>query len=623
MSTRPKALLVDDRRENLLVLERLLGQLDIDIVSTTSSQKALSLALEYDFFVAIVDVQMPEMDGYELVEQVRSRPRTANLPVLFVSAIYSDEYHHRKGYDAGAVDFLSKPFIPEILISKVKVFLDLYNQRARLEDLVVQLDDANQTLSKYTLQLETGVQVARQVTSILELDTLLSEVVRLTQEQFDYYFVGIWLMTPNEESARLMSAQGKSPHYSLDLGTVLNVDLQQSLIAHTLRTGNPYLCPDVHNDPRYMPIGSLPDTASELVLPLKFGDKLLGVLDIQSEQVGAFEPEDATVLQSIADQVAIALRNAQLYAEVITFNTALEDKVRARTAELEKAYQYLELLDRNKSDFIEVVAHELRTPLTLVKGFSQLLSQEECAQNNPLCLQQVNGIVLGAARMHEIVNSMLDMLRIDSRTLELVTEPMNLQELLQSFQQELIPTLHERRLTLEIKDLSALPAIEADPDALSKVFNHLLFNAIKYTPDGGHIFVAGRFIATQGDDRTQGFVQITVSDSGIGIAPEAQELIFTKFYRTGEVAFHSSGKTKFKGGGPGLGLAIARGIVEAHGGKIWAESPGYDEATCPGSQFHTLLPVKQGLTSPEAVQKYLEHLRSSETQAPVLPDIAL
>jgi len=83
-----------------------------------------------------------------------------------------------------------------------------------------------------------------------------------------------------------------------------------------------------------------------------------------------------------------------------------------------------------------------------------------------------------------------------------------------------------------------------------------------------------------------------VSDTGIGINPEFHELIFTKFYQTGQVSFHSTGRTKFKGGGPGLGLAIARGIVEAHGGRIWVESPGYDEETCPGSQFHVVLPVK-------------------------------
>jgi two-component system sensor histidine kinase/response regulator len=106
----------------------------------------LSLTLEHNFCLAIVDVQMPEMDGYELVELLRGNPETSNLPVIFISAIYSDEYHHRKGYDAGAVDFLSKPFVPEILLSKVRVFLDLYDQRIKLEELVSQLNIKNEAL---------------------------------------------------------------------------------------------------------------------------------------------------------------------------------------------------------------------------------------------------------------------------------------------------------------------------------------------------------------------------------------------------------------------------------------------------------------------------------------------
>ncbi len=609
MSTRPHALLVDDRRENLLILERLLSELDIDLVIALSGQAALDLADAHDFFVAIVDVQMPGMDGYELVERLRRRPQTIDLPIIFVSAIYSDEYHHRKGYEAGAVDFLSKPFTPEILISKVEVFLALYNQRTRLQDLVAQLDTANQTLSKYTAQLEAGVQVARQITSILDLSPLLDAVVRLIQEQFDYYFVGIWLLAPEEPIATLMSAHSNAPNATLQIGYQIARDASPSILAQVLRTGKHYLSQDVLADPLYMPVDSLPDTIAEAVFPLVFGETLLGVLDIQSAQHMPFETGDITSLQSLADQVAVALRNAQLYAQVINFNVALEEKVRERTAELEKAYQYLELLDRNKSDFIEVVAHELRTPLTLVKGFSQLLSIAPCAQENPQCLQQVNGIVTGAARMHEIVNTMLDMLKIDSRTLELLLEPVTLAALWKDLSQGLSEALEQRHLTLTLEGLSTLPVIEADSEALTKVFNHLLLNAIKYTPDGGAITVTGHYIETQPEN----YVQVTVRDTGIGIAQESQDLIFTKFYRTGESAFHSSGKTKFKGGGPGLGLAIARGIVTAHGGKIWVESPGYDEQSCPGSQFHVLLPVGQESATPEAFQVQLQNLRAQVT----------
>jgi len=136
--------------------------------------------------------------------------------------------------------------------------------------------------------------------------------------------------------------------------------------------------------------------------------------------------------------------------------------------------------------------------------------------------------------------------------------------------------------------LADLPICSGDPDLLYKVFDHLVNNAIKYTPDGGKITITGRAVQ---DDELGPCVEVSVDDTGIGIEPQDIDLIFEKFYRTGETALHSSGTTKFKGGGPGLGLAIAQGIVLAHGGRIWAESPGCDEETCPGSRFVVRLPI--------------------------------
>jgi putative two-component system response regulator len=128
-------LIVDDREENLYTLEKILSEIpNIRLIQATNGNDALMQTLEYDFCLAIVDVQMPEMDGYELVELLRGNHKTSQLPVIFVSAIFSDEYHHHKGYDVGAVDFLSKPLNPKILVSKVRVFISLYEQRLQLED---------------------------------------------------------------------------------------------------------------------------------------------------------------------------------------------------------------------------------------------------------------------------------------------------------------------------------------------------------------------------------------------------------------------------------------------------------------------------------------------------------
>jgi signal transduction histidine kinase len=127
--------------------------------------------------------------------------------------------------------------------------------------------------------------------------------------------------------------------------------------------------------------------------------------------------------------------------------------------------------------------------------------------------------------------------------------------------------------------------VAADPDLLYKAFHHLIMNAIKYTPDGGEITVSGRTLSGRSE------VEVAVKDTGIGVAPEHKEVVFEKFFQTGEVLLHSSGKTKFKGGGPGLGLAIARGVIQAHHGSIWLESPGRDEAKNPGTTFYVRLPI--------------------------------
>ncbi|MBI1880782.1 MAG: hybrid sensor histidine kinase/response regulator [Chloroflexi bacterium] len=153
MTARSKILIVDDRPENLFALEQLLKELDVEVHQALSGFGALNLTLEHDFCVAIVDIQMPEIDGYELVELLRSNEGTATLPIIFISAIFSDEYHHRKGYEAGAVDFMSKPFVPEILLSKVKVFINLYRQRQTLEEEVKQRRQAEAALHEANLAL--------------------------------------------------------------------------------------------------------------------------------------------------------------------------------------------------------------------------------------------------------------------------------------------------------------------------------------------------------------------------------------------------------------------------------------------------------------------------------------
>lgn len=592
---KPGILIVDDLRENRRMLARTLSTLEVEIHEAESGAEALEIvAREPALFVALLDVRMPHMDGYTLAERLRSLPQSATLPLIFISAHDSDTYHHHRAYETGAVDFLNKPVSPRILLSKVRVFLEAFLRQSELEALVKRLDAVNTTLSKQTVRLETSAEVISQIVSLLDIDELLTKILELIRDRFGYAFAGIWLLNKHQgvKTVALRAGQYGTPTPVHRPGDVIAMDAPQSIIAHVCLTGVPYLSNNTKHDPHYLSTPELPFIQSELALPLRFGEGLLGALDIQSESLDAFSSQDVAGLSTLADQIAVAIRNARLYAEVTRLNEELEAKVQERTKQLETAYHHLELLDRNKSDFIAVVSHELRTPLTLVSGFSELLSDDPAIETDTTRRQAVEGILTGAHRMHATIDSMLDVVKIDGQALQLHWSQLSLGTLLNDLVAQGNAALEQRTLTVTLDGLDDLPNIEADREALIKVFSELLSNAIKYTPDGGRITVSGELLASAADADTD-YVEIVIHDTGIGIPTDMQEIIFSKFYSTGEVTFHSSGKTKFKGGGPGLGLPIARGIVAAHGGHVWAESPGYNEARLPGSSFHVVLPVAQ------------------------------
>lgn len=255
--------------------------------------------------------------------------------------------------------------------------------------------------------------------------------------------------------------------------------------------------------------------------------------------------------------------------------------------QLKQVQQTLERLDRSKSDFIAVAAHELKTPLTLVEGYAAMLREVlNKKELSPYEQELLNGISTGTKRLKLIIDDMIDVSMIDNNLLSLNFQPVWVNRLLSVIKNELEPFIKERHQTLEIYDFPGSSEMTfGDPERLLQVLRNVLTNAMKYTPDGGKITVDGRLLP--------GFIEVVVHDTGIGIAPEDQLLIFDKFARLGNSDLHSSGKTKFKGGGPGLGLHIARGIIESHGGAIWVESPGYDEEKLPGSTFHILIPHRR------------------------------
>ena len=302
-------------------------------------------------------------------------------------------------------------------------------------------------------------------------------------------------------------------------------------------------------------------------------------------------------IQSFLNRHIRATNTPQAALDILHESESLMMQATLHLARLEMRYQVgkihteisqlrrnTESLNKHKADFISVAAHELKTPLTLIEGYAHMLKSDFPSGDYPRAAGMVNGIMNGTQRLREIIEDMIDTSVIEMQMIDINLQPVWLDRILNIAVTEMGEIASERNIELSFNS-EGLPkeSLLGDPERLFQVFQKIIENAIKFTPDGGRINITGR--------EAGGMAEVQIQDTGIGVNKADQEVIFEKFYSLGEVGLHSSSKSKFKGGGAGLGLAIARGIVEAHGGRIWVESEGYNEETPSGSCFHVALPI--------------------------------
>jgi signal transduction histidine kinase len=278
-----------------------------------------------------------------------------------------------------------------------------------------------------------------------------------------------------------------------------------------------------------------------------------------------------------------ALQSAQQ-----AYNRELVERLEANVRDLEASNRALRRLDQLKDDFIQLTAHELRTPLTTVYGYSRLAQTSTAIQKIMAEDAEVNaclkGLIDSIERLNKVINEIVTISRVASGRVDLKLSPTDLKEVMDRAISGYTAVIEQRKLILQHVGENWPSAFYADGALLELTFSNLLSNAIKYTPDGGAITI----LAEKIDDQ---LIRISIRDSGIGIDPQDQQHIFDRFYTAGDTQLHSTSKTAFRGGGLGLGLAISRGIVEAHGGRIWVESECCDEKRMPGSTFFIELPL--------------------------------
>ena len=434
---------------------------------------------------------------------------------------------------------------------------------------------------------------SEQISNILDMQKLANVAVGLIIEAMDItrgflFLIDSEITAEAQKTYRLRAVRNQGERQI----KILSLASDHPVVKYLAQEGRPLLQYDLDLLPAFRTVSSserewFNHLEAEVYLPIFSKREWIGMLALGAKISGnRYSQEDLVTLLALANQTAVALENARLVENLVQLNTELRQAYRA----LDKANRDLERLDQTKSDFISIASHELRTPLTTMIGYTEMLMDDITLPVN--VHEMLKGIARGTQRLHEIMDSMFDIAQIDARALQLHLTPVDSAALIKEVSENLEKSLQERKQTLTI-DLPALPMVRADPNLLKKLFQHLLTNAIKFTPNDGKISISARVVTGQNLETPNGSVEFVIDDSGVGVDPNLRDVIFSKFYQPGEVDKHSTSKTRFKGSGVGLGLALSKGIVEAHGGRIWVESPGYDEVNFPGSQFHVMLPLSK------------------------------
>ena len=404
--------------------------------------------------------------------------------------------------------------------------------------------------------LAATAEIGRLVTSTLDLPTLFSRTVNLVRDRFGFYHAGIFITEETGFSAVLQAATGeagaemKSRAHSLPVGS-------RSIVGEVTETGRPVIVNDTRLSDVHKPNPLLPDTLAEAAIPLRIGSRIIGALDIQSTFANAFTENDIAVLQTLGDQVAIAIDNARSYELSI------------------QAVKEMREADRLKSQFLANMSHELRTPLNSIIGFSRVILKGIDGPTTDLQQQDLLAIHNSGQHLLGLINDILDLSRIEAGKMELTFDEVNLSELINGVISTVGGLIKDKPITLQREVMEDLPPVRADAMRIRQVLLNLLSNATKFTESGTIT------VKTTPSVNSSGHTEITISitDTGAGISLEDQKKLFQPFSQV------DASLTR-KSGGSGLGLSISNHLVQMHGGQI-----GVQSAPGAGSTFYFTLPA--------------------------------
>ncbi len=548
-----RILIVDDLAEKLLVFQTVLQELGQEIVCVRSGNEALREVLKHEFAVILLDVNMPDIDGFETASLIRQYKRSAHTPIIFITS-YADEVQTIRGYELGAVDYILSPVVPEVLRSKVRVFVDLHVLQRKLRRQA----DERVALAK----AEAARAAAEEATRRSEY---LSQASRILSASLDVR-VGM---------RRLLELM--VPHLVMRATVAMipdQVGEPRSLTAQA------HALPDVDGDTpvevrwEEHPFEQLPEpvrrafagamvtqqtTFARLpgchaVLPLVTGERSVGGLLLD----GLHEPTDWRTLEELAGRAASAFENARLYR---TLQVEIDDR-RLAEAKLQQSSQ-------RKDEFLAMLSHELRNPLAPIRNALEVIRRVAPPDPKLTWATEVTGRQI--THLTRLVDELLDVARISQGKIALQAELLDLRSVVAHAVETARPYIDARRHVLTQQMPEGPVWLKGDTARLAQVVGNLLHNAAKYTPDGGHIELS---LAIE-----EGRAVLTVADNGLGIEAELLPNVFELF----EQGKRSLDRSQ---GGLGVGLTLVQRLVQLHHGRVDAYSDGPGQ----GAVFRVRLP---------------------------------
>ena len=415
---------------------------------------------------------------------------------------------------------------------------------------------AEDALKRRNEYLAASAEIGRLVTSTLDLNTIFSRTVNLVAERFGYYHSAIFVIEETGFNAIMQEAVGPAAEEMKRIEHRLPVN-EKSIVGKATFNGEPVIVNNTALDVTHKPNPLLPDTQAEAAIPLRVGSRIIGALDIQATTVGAFTPDDISVLQILADQVAIAIDNARSYE--------LSQQAVAEMREI----------DRLKSQFLANMSHELRTPLNSIIGFSRVILKGIDGAITELQQQDLTAIYNSGQHLLGLINDVLDLAKIEAGKMELAFDEVNIADLINSVASTTSGLIKDKPIKFVKNIQPDLPPVRADAIRVRQVMINLISNAAKFTEAGDIVLDAHLQPGPAGRSE----ILISVTDTGPGISPEDQAKLFQAFSQVDDSPTR-------KTGGTGLGLSISQQLVQMHGGQI-----GIHSAVGKGSTFYFTLPV--------------------------------